>query len=70
LPSATPLRFFYSSKADLRFSAQAFGLNCPYLGDKQVPYFEIGVIPGDTVLISGIVEIATVVKEFNFVREG
>jgi len=30
LPSATPLRFFYSSKADLRFSAQALGLNCPY----------------------------------------
>jgi hypothetical protein len=30
LPAATPLRFFYSSKTDLRFSAQAFGLNCPY----------------------------------------
>jgi site-specific recombinase XerD len=30
LPAATPLRFFYSSKADLRFSAQAFGFNCPY----------------------------------------
>src|SRR5438552_2425886 len=30
LPAATPLRFFYSSKADLCFSAQAFGLNCPY----------------------------------------
>src|SRR5260370_4831020 len=30
LPAATPLRFFYSSKADLRRSAQASGLNCPY----------------------------------------
>jgi hypothetical protein len=30
LPSATPLRFFYSSKADLYLSAQAFGFNCPY----------------------------------------
>jgi hypothetical protein len=29
LPAASPLRFFHSSKADLRFSAQAFGLNCP-----------------------------------------
>ena len=34
LPSATPLRFFYSSKADLCFSAQAFGLNCPYALNK------------------------------------
>jgi hypothetical protein len=30
LPSATPLRFSYSSKANLCPSAQAFGLNRPY----------------------------------------
>ena len=34
LPSATPLRFFYSSKADLCSSAQAGGLNCPYALNK------------------------------------
>jgi hypothetical protein len=34
LPSATPLRFFYSSKADLCSSAQAFGLNCRYALNK------------------------------------
>src|SRR6267143_1852946 len=34
LPSATPLRFFYPSKADLCSSAQAAGLNCPYALNK------------------------------------
>jgi hypothetical protein len=30
LPAATPLYFFYSSKTDLCFSAQALGSNCLY----------------------------------------
>src|SRR5258708_4633055 len=36
LPSATPLRFFYSSKADLCSSAQASGLNYPYALNKYL----------------------------------
>jgi hypothetical protein len=40
LPSATPLRFFYSSKADLYLSAQAFGFNCSYaLNNYQYGYY-------------------------------